>query len=277
MEAVELFLTTKNHAWLGWALQSLGIALREKGELEQAAQRLREALDIGIEVGSDNRVAFCHQALGEIALLQDQLEEARTLFEGSIRFAHRSGDQATAAWAFAGLGDVALARGSMDEAREYYERAMARFEELDQKIDLALLTEKMARVSLLQGNDSQAILLNLRSLGLYREIGYTPGLLQVLVRIAEQNIDRRENGRAIKILGGISARISIDGSKEPNLLKRYEETTSKARACAKDKDFGTFWRLGNSLSNEELVDLAREYEPTLKFSKQVGRKRRGGK
>lgn len=268
--AVEIFRADGNRARLGWALQSLGIALREKGELDKAAQPLEEALEIGLEAGNDNRVAFCQQALGKLALLRNDQDQAVGFLEGSLHSAQACGDRATAAWALIGLGDIALVRGFPDEALEYYGRARAQFEELGQKIDVALTLERLARVFSGRGEYSQANSLSFQSLVLYREVGYIPGVLQILVLLARQDLDRREVDRGVRILAGVQG-VAEGSLAEPSLLTRIEDTLVVARSQCDEERFDALWRVGKTLSIDELVQMARERDApvTLGLARQA--------
>jgi predicted ATPase len=269
-EAVELFRDLGNRYRLGWACQSLGIALREQGSLAEAARHLQEALEIGLESDNTTRIAFCQQALGKLAYLSDATEEAEQLLGSSLRSAQARNDWSTAAWALTGLGDIAAHRENPDEAAEYYRRAMERFEELGQKIDVASTLERLARVSLSRTDHSQASSYAFQSLGLYQEVGYTTGILQVLVQLARQDLHGGNIERGITLIAGVHG--LVDGSPtEPGLESRVQETRLRAQSQCDEETFNALWRTGGRLSLDELVSLARAADRpiTLELARQA--------
>jgi hypothetical protein len=152
---------------------------------------------------------------------------------------------------------VALILGLYDEATEHFERARNQFEKLGQKIDLALALERLASVYADRGECSRANALSFQSLALYREVGYTTGIFQILLRFARQDLERQENERGVKILAGVRAH-TTDSNTEPGLVRDMEEVVSVARTRCDQERFDALWRIGATLSTEELMELARE-------------------
>lgn len=256
-EAVELFRRLGNSYRLGWALQSLGIALREQGALAEAVRYLQDALEIGLETRNVTRIAFCQQALGKLAHLSADHDGAEHLLGSSLRFSQARKDWSTAAYALCGLGDIALSRECYDEAMEYYERAKSYFEALGQKIDIAFTLDRLARLSSLRGEEAQAYLNACRALALYREVDYTPGVLKVLLLLADRELKRGEAKRGIKLLAGVRARANESVS-EPGLDTRIRKLLSAAQSQSGKRKYDSLSRVGQSLSLDELVQLARE-------------------
>jgi predicted ATPase/DNA-binding SARP family transcriptional activator len=263
-EAVELFRRLDNPYRLGWALQSLGVALREEGTLSEAVKHLQEALEIGLKTRNVIRVAFCQQALGKLAHLAADPDGAESLLGKSLRSAQSRKDWSTAAYALCGLADIALSRGFADEAREYFERAKAHFETLGQKIDVAFTLERLARLAFLDGDDSQAAAYVREALLYYREVNYVPGLLKVLVVYGDQELRRGEVDRGIKILAGVHA-LANDHVVEHGLDARIQESLAGAKPRLAKREFDALSRIGRSLSLDELLHLARKGDSPVRL------------
>lgn len=261
-DAATFFRSKGDRARLGWALQSLGVALREEGKLKESAQQLEEALEMGIESGNDIRVAFCQQALGTLALLLNDNERAEGLLVSSLHLAQRCRDWTTAAWALVGLGDIAISRESSEEAVEYYERAGSHFERLGQKIDVALTFERRARASLSRAARADGYSYGLRALALYQDVGYATGVLQTLALFARHELDRGDAQKGIKLIAGVHT-LANGSVIEPSLDVRIQETILEARSqCSRDR-YDTLWRLGKSLCLDELIALAKESDSPI--------------
>jgi tetratricopeptide (TPR) repeat protein len=208
--------------------------------------------------------------LGRLAFLRNDQDRAAHLWEASLRSAHSCGDQAISGWALVGLGDVALCRGSYEEAIEHFERARTQFEKLDQKIDLALALQRLASVFAGRGEYSRANALSFQSLALYREVGYTTGVFQVLVLFARQDLERQEFERGVKLLAGVHELANRSGG-EPSLITQIQDIVSGAQSQCRQDRFNLLWRVGKTLSIDELVQIARERDApvTLELVRQA--------
>jgi tetratricopeptide (TPR) repeat protein len=256
-EATSFFRSKGDRGRLGWALQSLGVALREQGNLGRSAQQLEEALEIGIEFRNDIRVAFCQQALGTLALLANDNERAEGLFTSSLHSAQLCKDWSTSAWALVGLGDIASSRESFEEAVEYYERAGRHFERLGQKIDVALTLERRARASLSRADRAEGYSYGLQALTLYQEVGYATGVLQTLALFARHELDQGDAQKGMRLIAGVHT-LANGTVMEPSLDVRVQETILAARSQCSAGRYDTLWRLGRSLCLDELIELARQ-------------------
>ena len=265
-EATELFRRLKNDYRLGWTLQSLGIALHETGAIAEATHHLQEALEIGLITRNATRIAFCQQALGKLAIHNPSSEGGEELLRSSLRSAQTRRDWSTVAFALRGLGDIALSRESYREAADYFERGKAYFESLGQKIDVAFSLERLAWVSLLQEEDSQVVVHAHRALGLFRETNYTPGVVKVLLLCAQRELKRGEAERGFKLLAGVET-IMRAHIPDPDLEKRIGELLSEAQRNYRKTQYESIYRIGQSLSLDELVQLAWEEDSSVRLER----------
>jgi tetratricopeptide (TPR) repeat protein len=256
-EAVQLFESRHNADRLGWAVQSLGVALQEQGSLDEAATYLQKGLEIGLATHNVNRVAFCQERLGKLACLSDLHDDAKQLLVSGLQSAQARKDWSTVAYALCGLGDLAMAEKCYDVAIEHFERARAHFETLGQKIDIASTLERLARIHSLRDEESLAYLNADQSLALYREVDYEPGVLKALIIYADRALVRGDAARAIALLAGIRIHTK-DCRAVPGLDTSISELDSAARSKVRKRDYDTFWRKGETLSVDDLVGVAVE-------------------
>jgi tetratricopeptide (TPR) repeat protein len=254
-EAVQLFESRHNADRLGWAVQSLGVALQEQGSVDEAAIYLQKGLEIGLATHNVNRVAFCQERLGKLACVSDLHGDAKQLLVSGLQSAQARKDWSTVGYALCGLGDLAMADKCYDVAIEYFERARVHFERLGQKIDIASTLERLARIHSLRDEESLAYLHADQSLALYREVDYEPGVLKTLIIYADRALVRGDAARAIALLAGIRIHAK-DCKAAPGLDTSISELDSAARSKVRKREYDTFGRKGETLSVDDLVGVA---------------------
>jgi len=94
-----------------------GLALRDDGQVTEAKQRLRQALD------RDPNHARAHSILGAIAASEDRTNEAKKRYEMSLEL---TDDDEAASTAAQNLAEIYADQGDYETAREYYREATER-------------------------------------------------------------------------------------------------------------------------------------------------------
>jgi tetratricopeptide (TPR) repeat protein len=115
---------------LRWA-GALGVLLSERGEHEDGEEKLREALDLAIDVGNRQAEAHWRGELGVHYLGVARYDRAGQELQRSLAIARDIGFARGEAWAEIHLGAVLLERSydRVDEARERIEEGLERARE----------------------------------------------------------------------------------------------------------------------------------------------------
>jgi len=264
--ALELYRGVGNRDRVGWCLQSLGIALYQGGDTVGSRRALEEALEIGRSSNDPDREAGCFEELGKVALLGDDVAEADRWFRDALLHARRLGDRVSVGTCLVGIGSVAMRRGAWDEAVEVYGRALSTFEELGRRVNVADALIRQADAFLRGGEAGQAGAALSRALAIVRDAGYRVGVYDALLGIAEL-VRAEDPSRAARLAGGIAAWMEVEEIVEPQVNRRLEEIRSKLTGDLEDASLGEAWRLGRTLSLDDLFAIADGVSPPLELQR----------
>jgi len=104
--------------------QNLGIALQDRGKLEEAEALYRQSLEIERETENRRGVAQSLHQLGMLAQERGKLEEAEDFYKQSLEIKRGVGDRAGEAATLHQLGVLAQERGSLEEAEDFYKQSL---------------------------------------------------------------------------------------------------------------------------------------------------------
>ncbi len=269
-EGVEVYRAMGDQNRVGWALQSLGIGLRERGDLAGATAALEEALALGRKLEDRSRIMFARCTLGEIELLQGNQERAEEMLRDSLVLAGRLEERSTEARCLLALSRVAHLRAEADLAAERCEAALRMYEEDGHQIGAANASMRMGDI-LLAVDPSAADAHYARALANFRAIGYGIGVYQVLVALAEAMAGRGDRTRAARMLAGIAAWSESDGSsREPELGGRLRSGIAALREALEPEVFEREWSEGQTYSFERLLAMADSLVPTVELRSVAG-------
>jgi ATP/maltotriose-dependent transcriptional regulator MalT len=117
-EAVTTLLAAgeRGRAALSVAISILGTAFRLRGDLDQAAAVLNEALQVSRRVGNTWIVGATLLDLAHVALARGEKERSVSLFGECLAVAHQISDSRRIAECLEGLGEIAAASGQAERA-----------------------------------------------------------------------------------------------------------------------------------------------------------------
>lgn len=164
-----------------------------------------------------------------------------------------------------GLGDVARLRGEWREASHLYERALRRCEELDRRLDIATTSLRIGHAARLSDDPDRARRAYARTIAIYREAGYLPGLYSALVGVAHLVLDAGDVERAAETAAGIHAWAEVESVAEPEFRRSLDGLVSAVRERLDPARFAEVWRRGETLAFEDLLALADEITPRIEL------------
>jgi tetratricopeptide (TPR) repeat protein len=112
-------------ATLRSSLNNLAYLQRREGQLPQAAESYRQALQVAERVGDPSIIAFARFVLGRVCLERGEWGEARGLFEQALSAALSAGSSWYSSYALAGLGCLYLLEGEREQGLRLLEEAIA--------------------------------------------------------------------------------------------------------------------------------------------------------
>jgi tetratricopeptide (TPR) repeat protein len=110
-EALEIFEGLRERWWAARAMRTVGMTLRDEGNLDEGQRHLLDAIAAFRDVGDQWWHARTQRNLGELRLAQRRYEEARELLEQAVDVFHRNGNDYSESQTLRALGEVLAAEG----------------------------------------------------------------------------------------------------------------------------------------------------------------------
>ncbi len=135
---------------------NLGLALKETGRLDEAAQRLQEALQHGFSLRSDELIASAYNALGAVYDDRGDLTRALHHFRRAEEHIDGRADPVLLAGVKDHIGIILKKQGKLEEALRYSEQACRLFERRGDPLHLAIAYVNRAGLLLELGREDEA-------------------------------------------------------------------------------------------------------------------------
>ena len=257
-ESVALFAEHGDEAGYVRALETLGFAHFEVGELEPADPIFEECLAKSRESGDERRQAIALNALGQVAGARGDLPRAEELFLESIGVARGAGLEPSVGQGLLRLGDVARRRGAPGEALPLYEEAFDTFCVLGQKVHVACALSSIGSALVESGRAADAREKFTESLEIFHDIGYGAGTARALIGIAGIALSRGDAERGAKLLGAIHELVDGGGHRlQPDDADAFESLQAAARKKLREPAFTARWSEGAAMDAAAVLALAK--------------------
>ncbi|MEA2586261.1 MAG: hypothetical protein QOF33_4346, partial [Thermomicrobiales bacterium] len=204
------------------ALVRLGGLAIDRGDYQQAHDRVAAALQIMRELGDRRGIANCHNDLGVIAADQEDHQRARALHEESLAIRRDLGHRRDLALSLFNLGSVTRDEGDYERAREFYAESLEIWGELGDVSTRAYVHLACGVSARLQGDPTSAAQHARRSLALFREVDDVHGIDSARSELGRLLANEGDNAGAEEQFGAILARIG-DGGAEPDTAHNWIE------------------------------------------------------
>jgi tetratricopeptide (TPR) repeat protein len=155
-KAAALFEAQENVKLLGTVKRSLGILLIDRGLPAEAAQVLKQSLEVADRTADDVGRAQTLTELARAALALGDVAGARSGAEEAIRLAVRLQDPLEAARAESVMAAVCRREGRLDEAAHRYAYAIEEYEALSAAADVARVSRDYAFLLMERGEEARA-------------------------------------------------------------------------------------------------------------------------
>ena len=256
-ECLSLYRDLGDEPGYSRALETLGFAHLEVGQLEPAEAAFQECLERSATGHDQRRQAIALNALGQVALARGEDARADHLFADSVSIARREGQVDSVAHGLLRRGDVARRAGSMDRAQGFYDEALATFRQLGQKMNVAWTLSSLGNVCMERGQVQDARESYCESLELFRDLGYAGGTARALMGFAGVAISRGDAERGACLLGGIHELVERAGSPLPaDDAATFASLRDAARKQLRESRFKARWSEGAGLDPAAVLALA---------------------
>ena len=261
---------TEGRKWLRRALEhnpALSLARAEgllgagtlafhQGELVVGRTLLTESLQTSKNIGEQQLIGRCCNALGVFATCADEFQEARSWFEEGMRIASQSNDHNLLAMLFNNIGEITEAEGDLVNARSYYERAVERLERGNQ-MNLAFALSNLGAVAYQQSAYPEARACYTQALAKAQEFGSKKALIYCLDGFAALAVGEGRPKVSAQLCGAANAlRESIGIQQESHERKRLAQYIARIEASLAKPLIVEAMTSGQNLSLDEAVLLA---------------------
>lgn len=154
--AEHIFELLEDIRLLAQARTSMGIMLLERGDVREAIEQLRSSLQIKQQLGDDPGRARSLTELARALVATGSLAEAEEALAEAERLTRRLKDTAEAARITLVRARLTRAQGRAADAVRHYRQAIASFESLDMRTDLAAAANELGEFLIEQKRPSDA-------------------------------------------------------------------------------------------------------------------------
>lgn len=184
---------------------NLGLTLLRLGRLEEARDRLEEAMSFFAASGERKAESAALNNLGLAHFWLGDPESARACHERSLEIGRELGDPRGVAYCLNGLAKLLTEMGRYDEARDRYKESLRIKRELGDRAGIASGLGNLGILLRKQGDLNGAERLQREALELRVELGLRHGILEALVNFAEIAAARGRAEQAATLMGAAEA------------------------------------------------------------------------
>jgi tetratricopeptide (TPR) repeat protein len=182
------------------AFRAAGVVERARGNADAAADAFIRALEQYLTTENLQPAVRVLDLLGQLYSDLGDFDRADESTRESIRLANEIGDREGEANARTTRAFLFFHRGDHDAAINDTQAALAIFSELEDRAAMAILVGNLGYVHSLRGDVDEALRWWTRALALYRELGDHEAANNVLIALADAELDRGEHRAAAELL-----------------------------------------------------------------------------
>ena len=238
------------------SLLGAGTLAFHQGDLVTSRTLLIESWQTSKNIGEQQLVGRCCNALGVFATCANEFAEARSWYEEGMEIANESNDHLLLAMLFNNVGEITEAEGDLINARQLYERAVQGLERGNQ-MNLAFALSNLGAVAYQQSAYAEARACYKQALAKAREFGSKKAIIYCLDGFAALAVSEGRPEVSAQLCGAADAlRESIGIQQEPHERKRRDQYISRIETSLAKTLVVEVMRSGRTLSLNEAVALA---------------------
>jgi predicted ATPase len=245
----------------GFALNSLGIAVRNQGDFASGRMLHDRSLVLFQELGHKWGTALVLNSLGVTARAEGRYGKAKELHEQSLPLFRELGDKKSVGRALMNLGMIMERDSKCDEARELLEESLSLFQDQGEKVGTTEALFLLGQLARRRGEYDQACDLLTQCLTISTELGDKETIAYSLEEFAACACTQGEALTATGLFGAAEAlREAIKLPIPPAYRPDYEQCVSAARALLGVKRFSQEWARGKAMPLQQAIEHARSLQ-----------------
>jgi tetratricopeptide (TPR) repeat protein len=220
----------------------------------------QEAVAIYRDLGDSRGIAAALQELGWAELQLGQLVRARTQLAEARRLSIGLGDRQKAGECSNGLGMLALLENRLEQARPLFEDALGTFKDLSNTYWVALLELIVAQVDTREGKFEAADKRIRAGLSAFQQLDSMMGTMWALYSFADVALHLGQRERALRLVGACDSLIERVGEMPTLAMATMGDIGKAARASLNDATAESLYQEGLAMELEEAVVYALQPE-----------------
>jgi predicted ATPase len=206
-ESLEMCKVLGDRSGVGWSLEKLAQVSYQREDFDAARHFVAGALSVAEELRDGTLHAMCMFRLGVIDMFEGAENEAKRSLEEASSLAERLGDVELVAVSMVVLGYIAAGRGDVAVARSRLTRALSRWREQVSPRQIALILDGFALTAAVGEENERAMRLAGAARALRKRIGSPPG--SRLQRMLKQRLGPVRLGNRGRVLFAQGGRMSL--------------------------------------------------------------------
>ncbi|HEX5692300.1 MAG TPA: tetratricopeptide repeat protein, partial [Roseiflexaceae bacterium] len=236
-----------------YALNSLGVMLREQGDLSRAGELFQEMIALGHSAAEPGYVAWGQVSLAVVAVCREDTAQARTLIAESLRQFRAEQNSAGIAWALNTLGQVEQLQGEYSRAAELQSECLQLFKEVHLE-GMVWALEGLGQAALAQGKLTEASMHFVEGLHSSRDLGFMHGVAWCLAGLGSVAARERQPERAARLWGAAEALRKATGTRPASASRAiYEQAVASVSAQLGPSTLAACWAEGGAMTVDQAI------------------------
>jgi non-specific serine/threonine protein kinase len=249
------------HGGLGISLSRLALVLNEVGEYTRARELQEEGLALHRDLGNQEGIAWALVGLGDVARDEGKTVLAREYGERALGLFLTLGHRPGTGFSLNNLAQASFIEGDFAEAARCAEEGAALFRGLKHTQGLAEVLVTLGRIRGAQGDTLAALSDLAEALDLAWQEGTRLVVVSALEALALQAIREGHIHDAVPILGAMAElRRTMGAPVRAADRAELDHVLADARTTLGAQAFADAWRLGQTLSLQDIVERQRGHE-----------------
>lgn len=240
------------------ALEALSEIAMYQGDYDEVRSLSEEVIRVAAEAGNELWPVAMNNYLGYVHMISGDTEAAMKVFHDTDRALERLGEMLMRTWTLDGMATLAMMQGRLEDAGELREKQLELARHIGYVRATALALVGLGSVHAAAGRAVEAERAYLDGLARFEQMGQAPDMAMILIHVARLRGEVGREGEAIEILSSVVAdpaaeqTFVTEGESIGDLasvdLARFEDGVT-------DDDFSAAMRTGSGRSLDATVRM----------------------
>ncbi|MCY7362636.1 MAG: tetratricopeptide repeat protein [Ignavibacteria bacterium] len=260
-ESLNISIEINNKSFIAANLRAIAVSLMHQGNHDESGKRYEESLSIYRELGDQVQLAKIIGNFGALEYLKGNYEKAISYMEESLELRYELGDRHGIGISLNNLGTVYSMQYAFDKAEKVLNESLEIFKELGDRRIYVNPMNTLGNIANERKEYSKAISIFKETVAVSNEVGEKFYFAKGIEGLANSHIglNNYEKG-CVFSAKYITMLKSLNTNLIQTELDRFEEITEHLKSKIPEQEFQKLWSKGESMSMDEMVELAVQVE-----------------